>query len=211
MTTTLPPPPAGDWSAYIARDYDFSTFPPGARVLDIGFGMGWQMVAAERGGARTFGLEYSATLAKRGAESGLRVCRGSAEALPFASASLDGIICKVVILLTDEKKSVAEIARVMRPGAIAHVSYHGIGYSLRYLMVGPGWKRRVYGVRTMLNTAFYRVTRRRLPGFMGDTLFQTTGRLQQYYRTVGLELVAEHPASQFAGCSVFIYHTLRRS
>lgn len=210
MTRTLPPPPAGDWSAYIARDYVFTRFAPGARVLDIGFGMGWQMRSAEAAGARAFGVEYSAPLAGRAAAEGLRVCRGSSEQLPIASASVDGIICKVVILLTDEAKSIAEIARVMRPGAIAHVSYHGLGYSLRYLAEGPGWKRRLYAVRTIVNTAAYRLTGKRLPGFLGDTLFQSEGRLRTYYERVGLELVADHPSPRYAGQPVFIYHTLRR-
>lgn len=210
MTTTLPPPPTGDWSAYIARDYDFARFPPGARVLDIGFGLGGQMRAAARLGARTFGLEYSSYLAARARAAGLSVCRGSSEQLPFATASLDGVICKVVILLTDEAKSIAEIARVLRPGATAHISYHGIGYSLRYLTEGPGWRQRLYAARTIANTAVYRVTGRRLPGFIGDTLFQSTARLRQYYRRWGLELVADHPAPTFAGAPVFIYHTLRK-
>lgn len=210
MTRTLPPPPTGDWSAYIARDYEFTRFPPGARILDIGFGMGWQMRASEAAGVRAFGVEYSAALAARAAASGLKACRGSSEQLPIASASVDGVICKVVILLTDEAKSIAEVARVMRPGATAHISYHGLGYSLRYLAEGPGWKRRLYAIRTVMNTGLYRLTGKRLPGFLGDTLYQSPGRLQRYYANVGLELVADHPAPRYGGQPVFIYHTLRK-
>lgn len=210
MTTTLPTASSRDWSAYVATEYVFTAFPPGARILDIGFGSGRQMRVAESGGARTFGVEYSASLAAAAGARGLRVCRGSAEQLPIASASADGVICKVVILLTDEAKSIAEIARVMRPGAVAYVSYHGVGYSLRYVLEGHHWKRRLYGARTIVNTAVYRLTGRRLPGFLGDTLFQTTARLKRYYRQAGLDLVTEHPAPRFAGAPVFIYHTLRK-
>lgn len=199
-----------DWSKYVAADYAFDRFPSGARVLDVGFGRGGQMRAASAHGCRTFGIEYDPGLAAAGARDGLAVCRASAEHLPFATASVDGVICKVVLLLTDERRSIAEIARVLRPGGTARISYHGIGYSLRYLAVDPGWKRKVYALRTIVNTAVYRLTGRRLPGFLGDTLFQTTGRLRRYYHACGLELVEHHPAPRYAGAPVFIYHTVRR-
>ena len=68
-------------------------------------------MAAERAGCRTFGIEYDPELAARAKANGLTVCQASSEHLPFADASLDGVICKVVILLTDEAQSIAEIAR----------------------------------------------------------------------------------------------------
>lgn len=202
--------PLEDWSKYVASAYPFHEFPAGSRVLDIGFGHGMQMKAVAANGCRAFGIEYDPALAARGAQNGLNVCRASCEALPFATASLDGIVCKVVILLTDERRSIAELARVLRPGGIARVSYHGLGYSLRYLLADPNWKRKIYALRTVANTLLYRATGRRLPGFLGDTLYQTTGRLQTYYRAVGLELVENYPAPTYAGAPVFIYHTLRR-
>lgn len=201
----------GGWSPYIATDYEFTGFPRGARVLDVGFGRGHQMREVARGGGRPFGVEYNRALAAEGRRAGLQVCQGSCEQLPIATASMDGLVCKVVILLTDEAKSIAEIARVMKPQAIAYVSYHGLGYSLRYLFTPPNWKLRVYALRTIVNTVVYRLTGRRLPGFLGDTLFQTSRRLRRYYRQVGLELVHEHPGRRFAGAPVFIYHTLRRT
>ena len=67
------------------------------------------------------------------------------------------------------------------------------------------------GARALVNTAVYRLTGRRLPGFLCDTVNQSSRRLQQYYRRSGLELVAEHPSPQFAGAPVFIYHTIRRT
>jgi SAM-dependent methyltransferase len=210
MKTTPAACPADDWSAYVATDYSFSDFPAGARVLDIGFGRGDEMRAAERNGARAFGIDYDGNRVARGAAAGLRVCRGSADRLPFATACLDGVICKVVVMYTDESRSIAEIARVLRPGGTARIEYHGVGYSLKYLWSDPNWKRRVYAVRTIVNTAIYRVTGARLPGFWGDTLFQTTRHLQQYYQKAGLELVTEHPSPRFAGTPVFIYHTLQK-
>src|SRR5688572_30701119 len=93
-------PPARDWSQYIAQDYVFTDFPRGARVLDVGFGRGEQMRAVARAGGRAFGVEYDAALAANAGRTGLAVCQGSSEQLPFATASVDGVVCKVVILLT---------------------------------------------------------------------------------------------------------------
>jgi SAM-dependent methyltransferase len=200
-----------EWAGYIAEDYDFLDFPMGARVLDLGFGEGTQLRALRSRGCAAVGIEYGERQAKRGVALGLPVCRAKAESLPIATRSLDGLICKVVIPYTNEARAVAEIARVLRPGGVARVSYHGAGYSLRYLFTDPSWKRRIYGLRTLLNTCVYRVTGLRLPGFVGDTLFQSSRRLRRYYRHVGLELVAEHPAATFGGAPVFIYHTLRKA
>jgi SAM-dependent methyltransferase len=199
-----------EWDGYIATDFRFVSFPAGARVLDIGFGHGEQMQHVARAGGHAFGIEYDRTLARDGRCAGLRVCRAAAEHLPFASASFDGLICKVVIPYTNEANAVSEIARVLRPGGLAHVSYHGLGYSLRYLLADRNWKRRVYGARTIVNTWVYRSSGRRLPGFWGDTIFQSPSRLRAYYRRSGLELVGAHPSGRFAGAPVFIYHTLKR-
>lgn len=200
-----------EWSGYLADDFSFTDFAPGSRVVDVGFGTGEQMRRLRARGCRTFGIEYSGDLAIRGRGAQLDVCRAAAEQLPFRSASLDGVICKVVVPYTDEAKAVAEFARVLRPGGVARISYHGLGYSLRYLLTDPNWKRRIYGLRTIVNTVLYRVTGRRLPGFWGDTIYQSSRRLQRYYAAAGLTLREEHPAATFAGGPVFIYHVVEKS
>ena len=207
---SAPAQPASDWDGYLATDFAFADYPSGARVLDVGFGGGEQMKKLLARGCRPFGVEYDADLAAPGAPKGLLLCRAQAERLPFPTASLDGLICKVVIPYTDEAKAIAEIARVLRPGAIARVSYHGLGYSLKYLLTERDWKRRVYGARVVLNTWVYAVTRRRLPGFWGDTLYQSRARLRRYYDSCALDLVEERPAASFAGAPVFVYHAIRR-
>lgn len=199
-----------EWVGYVAPGFSFTEYPAGARVLDVGFGHGEQLRALRARGCRAFGLEYDASLAADGGRAALAVCRAAAEQLPFAGASLDGLICKVVMPYADEAKAIAEVGRVLRPGGIARLSYHGLGYSLRYLLTDPDWKRRVYGLRTIVNTAVYWATGARLPGFWGDTIYQSRARLSRWYEAAGLKLVAEHPAAAFAGAPVFIYHVLRR-
>ncbi len=112
---------------------------------------------------------------------------------------------------TNEAMAIREIGRVLRPGGIARVSYHGLGYSLRYVLTERDWKRRVYGARVIVNTWIYAMTGRRLPGFWGDTLYQSSARLRRYYERSGLDLVDERPSARFAGAPVFLYHTIRRT
>ena len=53
-------------------------------------------------------------------------------------------------------------------------------------------------------------TDKRLPGFVGDTLYQSTKRLAEYYGQFGLALERTSPAPLYRGKPVFIYHELRR-
>jgi len=94
----------------------------------------------------------------------------------------------VVLPYTDERRAIAEIARVLAKGGVAVIYLHGLGYSLRYLLKPEVWKLSIYAARTILNTMIYRLTGRRLPGFLGDTIFQSDRRLRRYYRSVGLTL-----------------------
>ena len=199
-----------EWAGYVAEGFSFGDYPAGARVLDVGFGTGEQLRSLARRGCRAFGLEIDPALAARGRGHGASVCRAQAEALPFATGSFDGLVCKVVVPYTDEARAVAEIARVLRPGAIARVSYHGLGYFLRYLLTDRNWRHRVYGARVLANTAHYAATGRRLRGFWGDTLFQSESRLRRYYAENGLHLLERPPSAHFAGAPVFIYHVLER-
>ena len=197
------------WSSYQADDFTFVDYAPGSRVLDVGFGGGHQMRHLREGGCRAYGVEYDWELTRRGRADGLAVARAKAEELPFRDGSLDGVVCKVVIPYTDEARAIAEIARVLRPNGVACISFHGLGYSLRYLTRGS-WRHRVYAARVIVNTVVYTLTGQRLPGFVGDTLYQNRERLQRYYSEAELEVVREHPSPTFMKAPVFIYQMLRR-
>jgi hypothetical protein len=85
-----------------------------------------------------------------------------------------------------------------------------MGYYLSYLLDGETLAQRFYGGRTLLNTAFYCTTGRRLPGWVGDTLFQSRRRLLRYYESCGLELEEEWLSRRCFGSPVFIYHVLAK-
>ena len=198
-----------EWSDFIVREFSFVEFPPGSRVVDVGCGDGAQLEDLRRVGLDPVGVERSRSLVDEVVARGLPVLLGVAERLPIRSRSADGVVCKVVVPYTDERRAIAEWARVLRPGGRVLAAYHGAGYYLRYLTTGPGLALRAYGARSLVNTWWYALTDRRLPGFVGDTLYQSTKRLAGYYDEFGLELEREVPAPTYRGKPVFIYHQLR--
>ena len=206
---TMPPKPF--WSGYILYDYSFSDFSPATCVVDVGCGRGAQLEQVVARGCRAIGVDLDDEALAACAKQVLAVVRARAEALPFRTGSLGGLICKVALPYTDEARALVEFARVLAPHGSAFVCSHGPGYYLRYLVGSPLWKERFYGLRAIINTWLYAVLGWRLPGFLGDTVYQTRGRLARAYRRLELRLVEDTRSPSFMGLPVFIYQKLERS
>jgi demethylmenaquinone methyltransferase / 2-methoxy-6-polyprenyl-1,4-benzoquinol methylase len=99
---------------------------PGQRILDVATGTG--MVAAEllrRADCTVVGVDQSEPMLARArarfagrAESQLRLVHGQAEQLPFEDASFDALTFTYLLrYVEDPAATVAELARVVRPGA----------------------------------------------------------------------------------------------
>jgi SAM-dependent methyltransferase len=185
-------------------------FPAGARVIDVGCGQGKELRQLVERGCLAVGLDVDADALANCRCSRLTVVLAQAERMPFHGASFDGLICTVAVPYTDESRVMSEIGRILKPGARASFCYHGFGYFLRYILAGPTFKMRFYGIRSVLNTWFYRIVGQRLPGFWGDTLYQTHGRLLEYYSRENLRLVRTQAGKRFLGLPVFLYHTAEK-
>lgn len=209
MTLLDPAPEELKWQAYLTADWELR-FARGTRVLDIGCGPGIQMETLVSAGCEVRGVEPVPEMVEYCRNRGLHVVAGVAEALPEADASYDGVVCKGVLPFTREDQALAEIARVLKPAGICYLLGLGSGYYLRLLLQSPSWKLRFYASRSLANSWIRSLTGRRLPGFMGDTIYQTNRRLRRFYRRVGLELVREVPSPRFLGFPVFLHHELRR-
>ena len=200
-----------DINRFALLDYDFAAFQPGMCVADIGCGKGGQLRKLASRGCIAVGLDPDLERVGMGAERGLKVVAGHAEQLPFRREVFDGVICKVTIPYTAEHLVFPEIARVLKPGGTAQLCYMGAGFYLRLLVLGQGgWlKQRFYGFKTLVNTWLFALTGRTLPGYWGDTLYQSQRRLRKYYAGNRLTLLRETPSKTFFGLPVFIYHTVQ--
>jgi ubiquinone/menaquinone biosynthesis C-methylase UbiE len=91
----------------------------GARVADLGCGSGAFTHMLKQTGYDCVGLDLSAKLLALGRRKypQLQLIAGDIEQLPFANASLDGILLSgVVHHLPDPSRCAAEVFRVLRPG-----------------------------------------------------------------------------------------------
>ncbi len=101
-------------------------------VLEIGCGLGTDLLQFARGGGRCHAIDLTprhlALTAERFRVYGqaVQLARADAETLPFASASFDVVYSFGVLHHTpDAERAVSEIRRVLRPGGIAWVGlYH---------------------------------------------------------------------------------------
>ncbi len=101
----------------------------GARVLDVGSGMGGFLVAATRNGMRAVGVEPSADYCRitrlRGLRYGIapRVMRGVGEHLPCPDAAFDVVLAQDILEhVRDPEQTLREIGRVLDPNGVALVT-----------------------------------------------------------------------------------------
>jgi ubiquinone/menaquinone biosynthesis C-methylase UbiE len=94
----------------------------GGRILELGFGTGELLAELARSGKPVFGLELSpamhAVAVQRLAQEQLAapVVRGRAQALPFAAGAYDSVFATFPAPYILERPTLAECARVLRPG-----------------------------------------------------------------------------------------------
>src|SRR5687768_6381408 len=111
---------------YLPQLVDFSSF-KGQRLLEVGCGIGTDLVRFAKGGARVTGVDLAETaidLARKNfalqgvAPEELRVANG--EALPFGDGAFDVVYGHGVIQYTaDPAKLIRECHRVLKPGGTA--------------------------------------------------------------------------------------------
>lgn len=114
----------GRYSQLLApRFADFAGVERGRRVVDVGCGPGalTAELVGRVGAANVSAVDPSATFvaAVRARQPGVEVRQGSAEALPFATASFDLALAQLVVhFMAEPVIGLREMARVSRPGGI---------------------------------------------------------------------------------------------
>ena len=125
------------YAPWMPRVMEFDRF-RGARLLEIGCGMGTDLLQFARGGARCVGIDLTPRsvditrhrFALYGAPGNFMIADG--EQLPFASDTFDVVYSNGVLHHTpDTAGAIREVHRVLRPGGTAKVMlYHR--HSLNY-------------------------------------------------------------------------------
>ena len=111
---------AGLWRAWQMTALDF--LPADGLVLEIGFGPGHLLPEMLQRGHRPVGLDLSPTMLRRArrrlARRGLSVplCRGRAEALPFAPACFDALLLTFPPPFVHNPAWVEGAVRILKPG-----------------------------------------------------------------------------------------------
>lgn len=90
----------------------------GARLLDIGCGLGAYVTRFRDFTPNAFGIDIDYPRVLEGVEAGLNtLCVGVGESLPFAEGVFDGVLLNEVIEhVTDDRDTVREALRVTKPG-----------------------------------------------------------------------------------------------
>lgn len=119
------------YAPWMPRVMGFDQF-RGARLLEIGCGMGTDLLQFARGGARCVGIDLTPRsveitrhrFALYGTDGAFMIADG--ERLPFASDSFDVVYSNGVLHHTpDTAGAIREVHRVLRPGGVAKVMlYH---------------------------------------------------------------------------------------
>lgn len=123
------------YAEVLRRALDAAAVAPGDRVLDVGTGTGALalVVAGSTSAGRIVAIDPTWAMLDKARQNAARAglaqkvtfCRGSAEASPFRDSSFDVVVSSMAMHHTDVRRTLLEMARVLRPGgrlAIADVS-----------------------------------------------------------------------------------------
>jgi ubiquinone/menaquinone biosynthesis C-methylase UbiE len=177
------------------------------RVLDLGCGPGQDLIPfLKHSDSVCVGIDIGEELGKvavpyfreRGFAGRALFVRGGGGALPFADQSFDIVLCRVALPYMDNRKTIAEVARVMTPGATFLLTTHAppfyfamIAERLKTLDV----KQLAYPALCLLAGTWHSLTGKQLSGgiWEGKEIFQTRGFLSRELRRNGLKIVGELP------------------
>ena len=132
-------------------------------ILDVGCGIGQTLLALNVEDRHLLGVDVDATAIAigRALTSRIRFHVAPAESLPVPSGTVDLAISRVALPYTDLRQSVAELARVVKPGGRVWVTLHSVAFGLHALR--EDWQRRhwqgvVYQGYVLANGALLHLT-----------------------------------------------------
>ncbi|MBK9122771.1 MAG: methyltransferase domain-containing protein [Chloroflexi bacterium] len=122
----------GEWSSWRRTALQCITVPRGAVVLEVGFGTGSLHVELALRGWKSIGVDRSRAMGRiarrRAARSGVQSCllTASAMAVPLGTGAVDALVCTFPSDYIVDAAALAELHRVLKPGAEIAVVVHGV-------------------------------------------------------------------------------------
>jgi SAM-dependent methyltransferase len=169
------------------------------RVLDLGCGPGHELIPfIERTGAHCVGVDIAPELGKVTAETFPHaeragfVCANGAS-LPFAAESFDVVLCRVALPYMNNRETIAETARVLKPNGVLLLKTHAPRFYLamiRERLPSLHPKMLAYPLICLAASLWHVATGRQLEkGFWrGKEIFQTNGFLEKEFTRNGLRI-----------------------
>lgn len=172
------------------------------RVLDVGCGAGQELLPfVEKTDAFCVGVDAAAELGavggefirRTGSENRIGFTRSFGEHLPFADQSFDVVLCRVALPYMNNRQTIAEIARVLRPNGVFLLKTHAPAFYLG--MIRRRWKtfsakQIAYPLICFAGGAWHLLTGKQLQnGFWaGKEVFQTKGFLKREFAKNNLRI-----------------------
>lgn len=117
------------------------------RVLDVGCGAGQELIPfVEKTDAFCVGIDAAAELGavasgffkRMNFETRVAFTRSFGENLPFADESFDVVLCRVALPYMNNRQTIAEVARILRPGGVFLLKTHAPAFY--FGMIRQRWK-----------------------------------------------------------------------
>jgi len=110
---------------------------------------------------------------------------GAAEALPFARAAFDVVLCRLALPYMDVRIALDEMARVLAPRGALVLQVHHLRYYLRRAMRARALADLVHALRVIGRGAAFELTGRQMRG----EVFQLMGSLQRMLTAAGFAVL----------------------